>query len=154
MLGTYLAFVPLDPPGSSCSETDVPDRVPQSSRSCPIVGKAVDDPLVNPFHRKQLVRRVFNRHEGETTKGIGGLVRAEGGQRVSRREDWRHLWLFGQQVDLGERLKGEQVAAPLMQPAQAGQVALVGWATAVCFVFTQEDELERGEDWMDSKVVG
>ena len=41
-----------------------------------------------------------------------------------------------------------------MQPAQAGQVVLVGWATAVCFVFTQEDELERGEDWMDSKVVG
>ena len=136
-VGHYLAFVPLNPPEALAQRQIVADRVPPASGRGPVVGKAVDDPLVNPFHRKQLVGRVFYRHEDQTAERVGGLVRG-GGERFDRREGLRRLWLFGQQVDLGQRLKGEQVVAPLMQPAQAGQVILVrggGGATTVCVRF-------------------
>jgi len=127
---TYLVSVPLNPPEALAQRQVVADRVPPSSRSCPVVGEPVDDPLVNPFHREQLVRRAFYRHEDQTAERVRRLVWGGVEERVGRRGGLARLWL----VDLGQRLDREQAAAPLMQPAQAGQVVLVGrvgGATAV-----------------------
>ena len=122
--GNYLAFVPLNPPEALAQRQIVADGVPPASGGGPVVRKAVDDPLVDPFHREQLVGRVFYRHEDQTAERVGGLVQG-GGERFSRQGP-RRLRLFGQQADLGQWLEGEQVASPLMQPAQTGEVVLVG----------------------------
>jgi len=97
----------------------VSDRVPPSTRSISIVGKVVDNPLINTFHRESLLRRVFDCHEDETAKRVRGFGR--GGRQLLGRNGHESL---RQRRDSGQGLQGQQVPS-LMQPAEAGQVILV-----------------------------
>lgn len=73
------------------------DRVPPSSSCCPVVREVVLNPLVDVFHRKPFVGRIFYSHENQTAKGVWGFGRGSGRRSGRLRE-----------LDLGQRVNLEQ----------------------------------------------
>lgn len=107
----------------------VPDRIPPSSSCWPVVREVVLDPFVDIFDWKPFVGRLFNGHEYQTAERVRGL----GWGVACRPWGLKREFQLGQWVGLDYGLQWQQVA-PLVQPAEAGQVILVGHAESLCAV--------------------
>lgn len=75
----HLVLFPADAAEALAERQVVPHRVPPPSRRGPVVGKRVDDPLVDAFDGELLLRRLLDGHEDQAAEGVRGLAGGRGG---------------------------------------------------------------------------